>query len=59
MNGWEQGGGQTGEDHMGCWQCSWWEMGYGAGMRGGEEGEVRFSEWGGRAGVTYSVTWTV
>ena len=22
-------------------------MGYGAGMRGGEEGEVRFSEWGG------------
>ena len=59
MNGWEQGGGQTGEDHMGCWQCSWWDsgspaggythgvgmMGYGAGMRGGEEGEVRFSEW--------------
>ena len=24
MNGWEQGGGQTGEDHMGCWQSSWW-----------------------------------
>ena len=51
MNGWEQGGGQTGEDHMGCWQCSWWDsgspaggythgvgmMGYGAGM-GGEGG---------------------
>ena len=69
MNGWEQGGGQTGEDHMGCWQSSWWlytwggitwdsgstaggythgvgMMGYGAGMRGSEEGEVRFSEWG-------------
>ena len=31
MNGWEQGGGQTGEDHMGCWQCSWWDSGSPAG----------------------------
>ena len=50
----------SGGDHMGFWQYSWWLYTWGGddgvwSRDGGawrEEGEVRFSEWGGEGGIT-------